>query len=615
MDSPELDDVIQFLSGTACFTDLGTSFVANAARHIAISYHRTGETLDATALAGQLWLVRRGAVATLSHNDGLLGHLGEGDFFGAGPGIGPQHRCDHAEMLEDTLLYNIPPPAYDQLCEASSAFCRRCREEGPQSAGPLSSDHAGAFALTHRIRHLLVKAPVTCASGVSIADAANLMNEHNISSLPVVARDKLLGIVTDRDLRSRAVAQRRSLDAPIDDIMTADPVTADIDSFTFEALLTMSRHNVHHLPVMDGLRIAGVITVTDLIRQQHAQPVFVTGEIHKAATSDQIATVHRRLPQLFIHLVGAGARATDIARVLTAVADTTVQRLLYLFHRDRGDSPVPYAWLAFGSQGREELSICSDQDNGLLLSDSYDERLHGEYFAAMAHYVCDGLAGCGYRYCPGDIMASNRQWRQPAHTWRRYFRRWIDEPEEKAVMFSSIFFDLRAVAGDNSLLTALQREIAEAASGNRIFLAHMAKNALTHKPPLGLFRNLVLETDKEHRNQLDLKHKGLIPITDIARQRALARGDVAVNTLERLNALAASGTASKRDVASLRDAYEFMAQLRVHHQARALRHGHAADNFIAPDQLSPLEKHHLKSVFKQVKTSQGAMAMDFTGGL
>lgn len=614
MDTVELSDVINFLKHTSCFNTVDESFVESAARHTLISYHRRGARLSENELSGFFWLVRSGAVETLTGNGTLLAHVGEGDFFGPRDLVSHHHSCDQAVMMEDTLLYKIDRKNYSSLCDQSAQFRRLCRDEFDHKMHTLVESRSDTLALTHKLRDFFNSSPVTCEHHISISEAAKIMSEHKVSSLPVMHGGKLAGIITDRDMRSRVVAESRNLNDPISSVMTENPITIDINSFTFEALMIMSKNNVHHLPIVEANKLVGIITVTDLIRQQRSQPVFVIGEIWKARTLDELISVAENLPDLFVRLVEADARPSEISRILTAIADAITQRLLTLFQKQAGKPPIPFVWLAFGSQGREDLSISSDQDNALLLADEYDESIHGNYFSTMADFICDGLAACGYEYCPGEIMASSEQWRQPLRTWKEQFRRWIEEPEEKAVMFSSIFFDIRVVSGDRGLFNELHQFILNLAAKNRIFLAHMAKNALTHRPPLGLFRGLVLENSGEHKNQLDVKHKGTIPVTDVARQHALARNIEAVNTLERLQALADNGFLNKRDVASLIDAHEFIADLRFKSQAREIRKGKKPDNFIPPATLSPLEKHHLKSAFKLIKANQESMASEFLGG-
>ena len=234
-----------------------------------------------------------------------------------------------------------------------------------------------------------------------------------------------------------------------------------------------------------------------------------------------------------------------------------------------------------------------------------------EYFAAMAKIVNDGLDACGYVYCPGDVMASNPKWRQPLKQWRKYFHQWITVPEEKALMHANIFFDLRCIRGASELVDALKRSIRKTAKKDELFLALMAKNAMNFQPPLGFFRQFVLEKSGEHKNTLDLKLNGIMPIVEIARIRSLAAGELRITTRNRLKAAAAAGEINEADAASLIDALDFIEQLRVEHQSRQLQAGEAPDNNLAPVTLSPLVRQNLKSAFSQVRRSQSALLNRF----
>jgi CBS domain-containing protein len=208
-----------------------------------------------------------------------------------------------------------------------------------------------------------------------------------------------------------------------------------------------------------------------------------------------------------------------------------------------------------------------------VLDDSYDEARDGNYFKALSAFVCDGLDACGYIHCPGEMMAMTDQWRQPRARWAQYFRKWTAEPEPKALMLTCVFFDLRAIYGKSSLLDDLRRDVLARTQGNRIFLAYMVGNALTHQPPLGLFNRMSTIRSGEHRGTIDLKHTGIVPIVDLARVYALAGGHDAVNTHDRLASAAASHEISEQSARDLRDALEFIATLRIQHQARQLGAG------------------------------------------
>ena len=228
------------------------------------------------------------------------------------------------------------------------------------------------------------------------------------------------------------------------------------------------------------------------------------------------------------------------------------------------------------------------------------------WFAALARFVSDGLATCGYVYCPGDMMATNPRWRQPRRVWRAYFRGWIDRPDPEAQMLASVMFDLRPIGGTRELFDDLQAETLAAARANSIFVAHMVANSLKHTPPISLFRGFALIRSGEHKNQVDLKHSGVVPVVDLGRVFALRGALDVVNTRDRIEAAGAAGVLSAAGQAELLDAYDLIADTRLRHQAARIRLGEPPDNFMAPGQLSDLERNHLRDAFMVVKTMQSA---------
>jgi len=386
------------------------------------------------------------------------------------------------------------------------------------------------------------------------------------------------------------------------------------NSPAFEALLLMARHNIHHMPVMDGQRIAGMITTTDLTEQHSTSAVYLAGDIYKQRTLDGLKQISARVKQLQQHLAAADASAYSTGHIITAITDALTVRLIQLAELQMGPAPVDYAWVAAGSQARSEQTAKSDQDNCLILDDRYDEALHGEYFKRFSKFVCDGLAECGYIHCPGEMMAMTDQWRQPRRVWAEYFRNWIEQPKPKALMLTCVFFDLRVIHGKSDLLENLRIDVLRLTKGNSLFLAHMVSNALKHRPPLGMFGTISLIKGGDHPNTVDLKHTGIVPIVDLARIYALAAGTTVANTHDRLEACAQSGEVSEQASRDLRDALEFMGKLRIAHQARQTQQGQLPDNFLRLEELSNFERSHLKEAFSVVQTLQGVLAQRYSGG-
>ena len=616
-DAVEIAELMDFLAAHPPFDAMPKPLRRYAAHHMEIIYERAGNTLlERDAANDRLYLVRTGAVELHDENDVLVERLGEGEYFGYPSLLTESPTERRVTTIEDSLFYLFPATVFNRLRSESETFDHFFnRAHADRIAAALRERHQQNVALTTRIASLLRRAPVCAAPEASVREAAQQMTDAQVSSLPIRDERGLRGIITDRDLRRRVVAPNHSLDAPVASIMTRDPVTIGADAFAFDALLAMSQHAIHHLPVLNGDDIIGMVTTTDLMRLQSDNPAHLASEVRKQDSVEGLVAVSQRIPTMMAHLVEADARAADTARLVTAVTDAITQRLLTLAEKKFGPPPVPYAWLALGSQARREQTPYSDQDNALVLSNEANPDAHGDYFRSLARFVSDGLNACGYAYCPGAVMATTDRWRQPLAQWHRYFRNWIQEPTPKALMHASIFFDMRHIHGDTSLTKALRDRMLEQTQNNTIFLASLTVNALNFEPPLGFFRQFVLETHGNQAKTLDLKHNGVVPVIDIARIHALAHGIDAVNTHDRLDALADTGGMNASDVANLRDAFAFISMVRLRHQAQQMRAGEKSNNHVAPEMLSDFERRHLKDAFKIVRRMQSALEQRYQTSL
>ncbi len=479
------------------------------------------------------------------------------------------------------------------------------------TAGPTTGD-AALNLMNTPVRSLIKRAPITLPPHTSIRAAAQLMSEQRVSSVLIVEQDHLFGLITDRDLRNRVIAAGMDTQRPIMDIATLAPFFVNVNDPAFNALLLMARHNIHHVPVLDGQRIAGMITATDLTEQHSTSAVYLAGDIYKQTEVQGLQRASARIKALQQSLAAADATAYNTGHIITAITDAITTRLLQLGEAKLGPAPVDYVWVAAGSQARSEQTAKSDQDNCLVLDDAFDETRHGAYFRELTRFVCGGLDACGYVYCPGEMMAMTDAWRQPRAQWAEYFRRWTSEPEPKALMLTCVFFDLRAIHGTASLLDDLRRDVLQHTRGNTLFLAHMVGNALTHQPPLGFFKGLAPARSGEHKGTIDLKHNGVVPVVDLARVYALAGGHSEVNTHDRLLSAADGGDISAQSARDLRDALEFLAALRIQHQSRQMALGQAPDNFLDPAEISNFERTQLRDAFQVVQTLQSVLSSRYT---
>jgi CBS domain-containing protein len=613
----ELLEILDFLSANHPFDQLAKEDLKQVLGDIEIRYLRRGSEIGKDAgLMDYLYFIRTGAMELRDPAGELLARLGEGDMLGYRASHSKGQGDTQAKVIEDSLVYQFPSMTVDGLCQQHQQLDyflapvggERLREAithgGEDSKSQLSM-------MTTKIRDLLKREPVTMSPTATIHETAVLMSQERVSSILVTQDNRLLGIVTDRDLRNRVVAKGLDFNLPITEIMSRESYTVDINSYAFEAQLQMARHNIHHLPIMDGERVAGMLTATDLTKHHTTSAVYLVSDIYKQDDVASMQGISAKVPDLLVNLVAADVTANSAGHVITSVVDALTCRLLHLAEAKYGPAPVPYAWLAAGSQARSEQTAKSDHDNCLLLDDSYVQQEHGQYFEQLTQFVCDGLNACGYVHCPGEMMAANAQWRQPMEVWKQYFNNWTNTPEAKTLMHTCVFFDLRYISGEENLFRNLRQHLLERCRGNRIFLAQLAANAMANKPPLGFFRNFVLIQGGEHNRTFDLKYTGIVPIVDLVRVYALAAGSNALNTQERLKAAADSGELSLDAARDLQDTFEFVSFLRIRHQARQIKAGRAADNFMSPEKLSNFERSHLKDAFSVVRTMQNALSQRY----
>ncbi len=546
-----------------------------------------------------IYLILEGSVEVLEPSGGLVSLLGPRNSFGERGLMREGTAVTTARAAEGAEILMLPEEEFRRLIASYPAF-DRFFHRGRQH------ENREADISTRKVGDLIARAPVSVAPGTSIREAAALMRDAHISCLAVVEGEELVGIVTARDFTNKVLAEGLDPATPVSAVMARDPMVLTPDSLGSDVLNRMLEHRIGHLPVVDDGRLVGMITQTDLVRFQAVSSALLVRDAATAQTVEELAENTARIPRLLVQLVGGGTAHDVVTRLITDIADTVTRRLLAMAEAELGPAPVPYLWLACGSQGRQEQTGVSDQDNCLMIDDAATPA-DMEYFAALAKIVSDGLHACGYVYCPGDMMATNPQWCQPMRVWREYFRKWVATPDPMAQMLASVMFDLRPIGGAASLYADLQAEVLEAAAKNSIFVAHMISNSLKHTPPLGLLRGFATIRSGEHKNHIDLKMNGVVPVVDLGRIYALIGASTAVNTRARLEAAAEAGVVSPSGARDLIEAYDLIAETRLEHQIRRVKAGERPDNFIAPSELSDFERSHLRDAFVVVRTMQSAV--------
>ncbi|MCF4007014.1 DUF294 nucleotidyltransferase-like domain-containing protein [Corynebacterium uropygiale] len=607
----EIEAVRDFLAEVEPFSRADADTLSALARAVTVTYHPRGEVLLEQGQPGEtLFIIRSGAVDVLDPEGVLLDRREAGRTVGYSSLFGDPEFRYRALTVEDSLLMALPGRLVLEVASELPAVERFFSSQTRRIAAEAEQLRRGpAEEFLHTPVRSLIQGPaLSCAEATPIREAARLMTDHDVSSLLILGEgNRLCGILTDRDLRGRVLARGMSPERPVRNIMTADLHSISPETPAFEAMLLMAERHIHHLPVLDGDATLGLISSADVMRLLHQDPIYLTADLSQRSLEDLRGAYHDA-SRLALSFIERGSTPADVAQILTTVAGAIARRLLTLAEERLGPPPVPYAFIAVGSQGRSEMGLASDQDNALILDDAYRPEEHGPYFEALAEIVCRGLDDAGQVTCPGDMMASNPRWRMTLREWTRTFHTWMTAPTPDALLSTQVFFDLRFLGGSAHLAEELRADTAAHAQVSSRLHAHLAALAARREPPLGFFRGFVLDRSGEYAHTLDVKKGGLAAIVQLARLYALSSGVLAVDTRTRLAESASRGALSGDGARHLTDAFDVLGSLSLRHQAEQMRAGTRPDYHIDPAHLSAMDREHLRDAFHVIKKIQASLA-------
>ncbi len=453
----------------------------------------------------------------------------------------------------------------------------------------------------------------TCGPEESVFTVAGVMRDLHISSVIVCENDNPIGILTDRDLRNKIVAQGIDPTTIVArDIMNTPLITVSENDFIFEALYRISKNGIHRICVVDQEdRLSGIITVTDIMRLQTRSPQKLVRDIDQAATLEELKSYHSQIQTLVIHLVGTGVPPRELVRMIALLNDQLLMRLIELLRVGQfSDLTEKFAFIVLGSEGRREQTLTTDQDNAIIYADdlSVDEVAKIEAFSVV---LIDALIESGVPACPGGIMAKNAFWRRSFSEWEEILKRWLTNPLPENILNGSMFFDLRTIYGDPSLEKGLKTMLAEHFSKEKMFMTWSAANVTRFRPPLGLFGGIKVKHDAEHRGQLDIKKAGIFAITEGVKALAMEAGITTGGTRERIELLVNKGVLTRKLAADLDASYNFLVFLRLRCQVDNIRSGNEPSNFITLAKLNHMEKGRLKLAFDEVNEFHEFLTVHF----
>ncbi|GAB4507577.1 MAG: DUF294 nucleotidyltransferase-like domain-containing protein [Sulfuricaulis sp.] len=617
------------------------------AKHLQLAFYANGEVITepAAGAAGRFYIIKQGRVrgetrdetgpavapAGPSARDIRMSYPSEdgawelvtGECFPIGALLA--HRPVHTlhRAVEDTFCFELEREDFENLLGQSPVFHDFCTrrlanllDQALQSvqAGLATSASTGEASLNAPLSSLIRRAPVTCLPQTPIRAALQSMNAERVGSIVITdAQHKPLGVFTLHDLLARVATSSISLDSPIEKVMTRRPLSLPPQAAVYEAAMLMARMGFGHVCVVENDHLIGVVSERDLFSLQRVGLVQLSNSITHAPDIATLARLGQDIHRVIDQMLLQGASVAQLTQIITLLNDHITRRVIALCAAEAGAPAVPFTWLSFGSEGRQEQTLKTDQDNGILFippAGRSAQEIRKELLP-LAQKINQALDACGYPLCRGNIMAGNPECCLSLEEWKARFLRWIEHGSPEHLLNASIFFDFRAIYGERTPVEELQHWVAERVATNATFLRQMAENTLRNRPPLGLVRDFVLSTSAEHPDTIDLKLNGAMPFVDGARLLALANRLAETGTLARFRAAAKAGALREKEVDAWCDAYAFIQLLRMRaHQAQQSR-GLPLDNHVNPDNLNELDQRILKEAFRQARKLQTRLALDY----
>jgi CBS domain-containing protein len=609
-----MKDVGDFLRQYPPFDDMPDEDLLSVARAVEVEFHASGAVLfeQGDAPLDHLGVVVKGAVRIV-HDGRVIDELEPGELFGQGSLLAGLPARFSGVAAGDTLWYRIPA-AVARCVLAHPAGMRFVARSLLADPVPRRHDVDPVVDAGHRpVADLLRTGPVLCDPGESVREVAARMTRVGATAAVVTTRGDQVGIITDRDFRQRVIADGRSPDVPVGEVMTFPACTAQADRMSSEVLLDLLEWGVRHVPIMSAKgRVLGVLEDSDLLAAAPRSSFHLRAAITRARTVPELVAAATQLRPAVLALHHARVAAVDIAGVHSVVSDALTRRLVELTVAEVGEPATPFTWMALGSLARREAVPSSDVDSALVWYGGADAAAHAR-LQQIARAVAEGLAACGFPADQNGAVATSPDFARSYAGWQEAAARWLARPDPDAVMLVSLVVDGRPVWGIRSgpALSGLLRE----ARRRPAFLRLLARYAVGQRPPTGFLRGFVVESSGRHAGRLDLKRGGLLPVVNVARWAGMTAGVTSASTPARLRAGAEAGTLTAEDARTLEQAFNLFLQLRLDHQLAQLSEGLPPDDFVRPSALDPLTRAALKEAFREVAAVQRRISTRFGLGV
>lgn len=622
-----LDRIRALLEQTAPFDRLPADVREDLLSDVSTVFFEAGEVIlaqGATAHPG-LFIVESGLVRLMDVvQQRLVDKVGEGETFGSFGLLKGGATIYEAKAIEPTVCALLKGDRFQKLYDANEEFAAFFDHELKLFVRRMgvTMDVTGAHLLFSRhLGQFIHRELVTCDPDTTARQAAQLMRRQGVDSVVVVQNDRAVGILTDIDFRNRLVARAGSPETPVRRLMSAPVLTISADASLFDALMLMLERKVHRLvlvrPGSDAP--AGVLTDRDVSHFRGLDPLATMSRIDNAPSVAELVRIRERSHEQLLNLWRQGALPEMLDSIMMAFYDNLAVRVLVLAEKElRRLRPelrvdLPWVWMRVGSGGRREMALNSLQQNAIVYADpASDEQaaLAEQWFDLLAGRLNEGLAECGFPV--SEFVARESRWRQPLRAWKQTYREWVLQADEAALAPVPLFFDLRAVYGDATLVAELKQAIVDALNvqamdATRRFMRLMAANALEKSPPSSILRKMLSRVGEPRA--FDVRESGIVPVVNAARVLALElRYFDSTNTFDRLRHAAAALPDQAKTIEGALEAYQYLVDFRLESQLRAFEAGDPPVNHIDAGALNRLQQRLLRNAFTKASHLLDALA-------
>jgi CBS domain-containing protein len=621
------------------FAQMAASHVADLVAASTQAYFAPGERITGPDAGPptQLYVLRQGRVAARSEGDGRgarapgaavdetvdprgaegARELVPGDVFPLSAWLAGRTPGRLYTAVDDVFLLAVPQPAVERAERESPAFAgflhRRMQHLLDLSREALRRERSGDDhelpSLETPLAALARRPPVAVPPGTPLGAALERMHASRVGSLLVLdAEARAEGILTRHDILDRVALPQRDLHGPVDAVTSRPVVTLDVGATAHDAAVAMARHGIRHVPVTEAGRVVGVVSERDLFALRRLSPKDVGTTLRRAPDVETLRHAAGEIRRIARRLLHEGVHARQLTSLVSHLNDVLTARLVELTAAHHGADLSRACWLAFGSEGRAEQTIATDQDNGLVFASDAPERDRPAWLA-FARDVNAALDACGYPLCKGGIMAGLPPLCRSVEEWRERFAAWIAHGAPEDLLAASIHFDLRPIAGAAALAEPLAAFAHAEAARTPRFIRQLAENALRFAPPLNWHGGLVVEPAGD-AERIDIKLRGTAILVDTARLYALAHGIRATGTRARLEAVAPRLGAPPRECEAWVEAFEFLQTLRLRVQSAEAVEPELA-NTVDVARLNDIDRRILKESLLVVRALQRRVALDW----